>query len=298
MRTPGVTGAAVTMGVFDGVHLGHQTLLRRTQELADHDALMSVAVTFDRNPLEVIRPDAAPLAIQSVADKVAELERWVDYVHVLEFDEEFAQQEPQEFLLEMERDPIAVRHIVVGENFRFGRAATGDVAWLTERGAERGFTVEGMSLVDRGGRTISSTAIRELVAAGDVVAAADLLGRPFGFTGRVVQGEQRGRTIGFPTANIELPARRLRPGIGVYAGHAVADGREFAAVTNVGRRPTFDGKGVTIEVHLLDADIELYERDLAVTFEHRLRDEQKFDGIDALTAQIAKDRDEARRLIS
>lgn len=293
-----MNGAAVTMGVFDGVHLGHQTLLRRVQQLAADAALMSVAVTFDRNPLEVIRPDDAPSAIQSLDDKVAELERWVDYVHVLEFDAEFAQQEPQEFLLEMERDPIAVRHIVVGENFRFGRAATGDVAWLQARGAERGFTVEGMSLVDRGGRTISSTAIRQLVAAGDVAGAAELLGRHFGFTGRVVEGDKRGRSIGFPTANIEVPARRLQPGIGVYAGRAAAGGREFAAVTNVGRRPTFDGTGVTIEVHLLDAEVELYGQDLAVTFEHRLRDEQKFAGIEELSSQIARDRDEARQLMA
>ena len=290
--------AAATIGVFDGVHLGHRSLLERTAALARRDGLMSVAVTFDRNPLEVVRPDVAPLVIQSLDDKVAHLQRHVDVVHVLHFDLAFADQAPEAFVEAMLSDVVRIQHVVVGANFRFGRGAVGDVDWLREHGRAHGINVEGVDLVDHDGRTISSTAIRGLVREGDVVAAASLLGRPFSVRGPVVRGEQRGRTIGFPTANVELPERRLRPAVGVYAGHAHVGGAIHAAVTNVGRRPTFEGDGVTIEAHLLDVDLDLYGADLEITFEHRLRDEVRFDGVEALTAQIARDRDRARELVS
>lgn len=288
--------SAVTIGVFDGVHLGHQRLLARTRALAGDD-LRSVAITFDRNPLEVVRPDAAPRAIQSLSARVAELGRHVDDVHVLTFDDDLAAMSPQAFVDRVLLDSVDGRHVVVGRNFRFGRRAEGDVDWLVDHADDLGITVEGLDLVDVDGRTISSTAIRELVAAGDVESAAGLLGRPFAVDGQVVRGDQRGRTIGFPTANIELPAGRLRPGVGVYAGFADVADQRHAAVTNVGRRPTFAGRGITIEVHLLDVDLDLYGEHLSVTFEHHLRDEVAFDGVDELVTQIGRDRDRARTLL-
>lgn len=289
--------SAVTIGVFDGVHLGHQRLLARTRELAG-DAFRSVAITFDRNPLEVVRPDAAPAAIQSLEARVAELDRHVDEVHVLTFDEALATMSPQAFVARVLLDSVDAQHVVVGQNFRFGREAEGDVEWLVDHADELGMTVEGLALVDVDGRTISSTAIRGLVADGDVEAAAGLLGRPFTVDGTVVRGDQRGRTIGFPTANVELPEGRLRPAIGVYAGHADVAGGRHLAVTNVGRRPTFAGEGVTIEVHLLDADLDLYDQHLSASFEHHLRDEVAFDAVDALVAQIGRDRARARTLLT
>lgn len=291
--------SAVTIGVFDGVHLGHRRLLDRTREVADERGIRAAVVTFDRNPLEVLRPDDAPPAIQSLEARVARLgEAGMDLVHVLTFDRELATQSPEAFVATTLRGPVAAEHVVIGANFRFGRGAAAGTDWLADHGREHGFHVEAVELADVDGRTISSTAVRRAVAAGDVAEAATLLGRPFAVAGTVVGGDRRGRTIGFPTANVELPEGRLRPAVGVYAGHATVAGERHAAVTNVGRRPTFDGEGITIEVHLIDVDRDVYGEQLEVTFEHRIRDEVRFDGVDALVAQIGRDRDEARSLLA
>jgi riboflavin kinase / FMN adenylyltransferase len=282
--------SVVTIGNFDGVHRGHQVLLRRTVTLsAEHDA-RAVAVTFDPHPTTVLRPQAAPPLLQPLAERVARLvEAGVDAVVVLPFTRELAAMSPAGFVAEVLAGRLAAVRVVVGTNFRFGAKAAGDVVALLELGETHGFTPEAVTLLELDGRRISSSAIRGHLQAGEVDWARAALGRPFELHGEVVGGDGRGRSIGFPTANLAPLAGIVVPGAGVYAGHAEVDGTWLPAVTNVGVRPTFDGRAMTVEVHLLDAEVDLYGRQLTFRFEHRLRGEQRFDGPEALVAQIEQD---------
>lgn len=303
-----VVPSVVTIGVFDGVHRGHRVLLARAVERAQSDGLRSVAVTFDRNPLAVVRPDDAPPSLQALDDKVAALlATGINHVHVLVFDAEAAQEDPRDFADRVLAGPLAARHVIVGENFRFGHRAAGDVALLREVGPDLAFTVAGVELVDHDGQVVSSSAIRAAIAAGDVAHAADLLGRPHRLSGRVVPGEGRGRTIGVPTANVAVVDGLALPATGVYAtrvarraldGVTGPTGEEWPAVTNIGTRPTFDGRGVTVEAHLLDVEVDLYGREVVVDLVARLRGERRFDGVDALVAQIRTDIGDARQLLA
>lgn len=287
--------SVVTIGNFDGVHRGHQVLLRRTVALAaQHDA-RAVAVTFDPHPASVLRPDAAPTLLQPLSERVACLvEAGVDVVVVLPFTRELAAMSPAGFVAEVLAGPLAAVRVVVGTNFRFGAHAAGDVVTLLELGEEHGFTPEAVTLLELDGRRISSSAIRQHLESGEVDWARSALGRPFQLPGEVVRGDGRGRSIGFPTANLSPTPGLVVPGTGVYAGHAEVDGTWLPAVTNVGVRPTFDGRTMTVEVHLLDTEVELYGHLLTFRFEHRLRGEQRFDGPEALVAQIAEDVRSAR----
>ena len=288
--------SVVTIGNFDGVHRGHQVLLRRTVALAGtHDA-RAVAVTFDPHPATVLRPEAAPPLLQPLTERVGRLvEAGVDVVVVLPFTRELAAMTPAGFVGEILAGPLAAVRVVVGTNFRFGAKAAGDVVTLLELGEVHGFSPEAVTLLEVDGRRISSSAIRDHLQAGEVDWARSALGRPYQLPGEVVRGDGRGRTIGFPTANLRPDEALVVPGAGVYAGHAEVDGAWLPAVTNVGVRPTFDGRAVTVEVHLLDAEEDLYGRQLSFRFEHRLRGEQRFDGPDELVAQIAEDVRAARR---
>jgi len=316
-----VSGTVVTIGNFDGVHRGHLQLIARTCELATaHDA-RAVVLTFDPHPAALLRPDHVPLMLQPLDQRVAQLRaQGIDEVVVLPFDATLAALDAEDFVDQVLVGRLGAVGVVVGENFRFGRGAAGDVGTLVELGAMRGIVVEPVGLVRADDDVLSSTALRARLAEGDVDAVARGLGRPFMLQGEVVHGEARGRTIGFPTANVAVAAGLALPGDGVYACWAStgADGADGAdgpdaevgvtatvaaevhpAVVNVGRRPTFDGTGRTVEAHLLDvpAGLDLYGRRLALAFVGRIRGEQRFDGPEALVARIHEDVVAARGLL-
>ncbi len=303
--------SVVTIGFFDGVHRGHQTIVGRAVREAADRGVRSVAVTFDRHPMEVVRPGSHPPYLQTLTRRVvALLAQGLDLVLVLPFDYDRSQQAPEDFVAEVLAGPLDARKVVVGSNFRFGHKAAGDVVLLSDLGDQRGFETEAVTLLHLGDVPISSTAIRERLEAGDVAWAARALGRPHVVEGVVVRGDGRGRTIGVPTANVDVGEHLLVPAGGVYAGRAsvvedevtapdgpaaadpAADG--FPSAINIGTRPTFEGVHVTVEAHLLDTEIDLYGARLAVSFTDRLRDEQRFDGPEQLVAQIHADIDEAR----
>ena len=290
--------SVVTIGSFDGVHRGHQTLVRRAVGAASERGVRSVAVTFEPHPSAVVRPGSEPPYLQTLEDRITSLYvAGIDRVLVLDFTPALAGLEPHEFLERVLVGRLAPLKVVVGTNFRFGHKAAGDVVVLAEGGEQHGYEVEAVTLLELDGEPISSSAIRDRLADGDVAWPARALGRPYEVVGEVVAGEGRGRTIGVPTANVAPVDGLLVPANGVYAGHARLGERSWPCVTNVGTRPTFDGRDVTVEAHLLDVEEELYGQRLAVSFEHRLRGEQKFDGPDELVAQIRRDLDEARALL-
>jgi riboflavin kinase/FMN adenylyltransferase len=294
-----VTGSVVTIGNFDGVHLGHRALVDRTVERARTLDLRPVALTFDPHPTAVLRPDAVPLALQSLDERVAMLRTLgIDHVEVVRFDAELAARTPEEFVTDILAARLDARSVVVGENFRFGRGAAGDVAMLARLGGTLGFDVDAVTLVGGDGAAWSSSALRGLLAAGDLDGVAAGLGRPFSLTGEVVHGAGRGRTIGVPTANVAIAPGRALPADGVYACVATAGEGRWPAVVNIGVRPTFDGVGRTVEAHLLDADVDLYGRPLTLTFVARIRGEQRFDGPEALVARIRTDIAEAREALA
>jgi riboflavin kinase / FMN adenylyltransferase len=290
------TPSVVTIGNFDGVHRGHRVLLRRTVDEASDREVRSVVITFEPHPAAVLRPGTEPLRLQPLDARVTSLiEAGMDLVLVLPFTRDLAALTPEAFVRQVLVDRLQAQRVVVGSTFRFGAKAAGDVVTLVEQGEEHGFTTEAATLLELEGTPISSSAIRSRLDDGDVAWAARAMGRPFQLTGTVVKGEGRGRTIGVPTANLDVPSGLVVPGNGVYAGHAVAGEQLWPAVTNVGVRPTFDGTSRSVEVHLLDADEDLYGRELGFRFLHRIRGEQRFDGPDQLVARIRQDIEETRR---
>jgi riboflavin kinase / FMN adenylyltransferase len=291
--------SVVTIGNFDGVHRGHQVLLRRAVDAAHEQGVRAVAVTFHPHPAAVLRPGAEPPALQPVEDRVHHLlEAGVDLVLVLPFTRELASLGPHVFVEQVLVDRLRSVQVIVGSNFRFGHKASGNVVTLNDAGATYGFHTEAVTLLDLDGVPISSTAVREHLDRGDVDWANRALGRTFSLAGEVVPGDGRGRTIGVPTANLAVPAEQLVPANGVYAGHAEVDGDRHPCVTNVGVRPTFDGRVRTVEVHLLDAEVDLYGHHLRVGFAHRLRDERRFADVDELVARIRADIADARELLA
>lgn len=292
----------VTIGNFDGVHLGHQHVVRRAREVAAERGLDTVvAVTFHPHPFAVLRPEHAPMTLTSIEDRVALLgEAGIDDVLVLPFDREIAAWSPEEFIDRVLVGALRAAAVVVGANFRFGNKAAGDVALLTAAGAERGFAVAGVAL-DGGPQVWSSTYVRACVSSGDVEGAAEALGRPFSVHGVVVEGDKRGRALGFPTANVPATDVAAVPADGVYAGwlRRLDTGERFPAAISVGTNPTFDGKRERrVESYVLDRDdLELYGVEVEVCFCHHLRGMEKFDGIDALVAQMHDDVRRTRELL-
>ncbi|MBW3663619.1 MAG: bifunctional riboflavin kinase/FAD synthetase [Actinobacteria bacterium] len=293
--------SVVTIGFFDGVHRGHQAIVGRAVEEARRSDRRPVAVTFDRHPQEVLAPGSQPRYLMSLERRVhALLGLGLDAILVQPFTLEFSRWEPQRFVAEILTQGLAAEHVIVGANFRFGHKAEGTVEDLREHGS---FTVEAVDLEVEDGAPISSTRIRRLLdGPGDVTEVTAALGRPYWLDGTVIRGEGRGRTIGIPTANIEVDHRLQVPANGVYAAWAEIDveaTERWASVVNIGTRPTFGGEHVTIEAHLLDRkDHDLYGRHLALGFTHRLRDEQRFPDANALVEQIHADIAECRRLMS
>jgi riboflavin kinase/FMN adenylyltransferase len=295
----------VTVGVFDGVHRGHQRDVSRAEAAAGRMGLPVVTVTFDPHPDEVVRPGSHPPFLCSVRRRCELLAGLgVDAVCVIPFSYEFSQLGPDEFVRAVLVDRLHAAHVVVGEDFRFGHKARGDVALLAELGDKYEFTAEGVPLLAEGGVTISSTAIRNLLSAGDVAAAARDLGRPHRVEGVVVRGHQRGRALGFPTANLEMLPHTAVPADGVYSGWLVSldpDGAEterWPAAISVGTNPTFDGRERTVEAYALDRDdLDLYGMHMAADFVTRIRGQARFDSVDELVEQMHRDVDAARAIL-
>lgn len=294
------SATAITIGVFDGVHLGHQRVMRDLTARAAADSLTPVALTFDPHPLEFIAPDRAPDLLTTVEQRAALLaECGVEILGVLPF-LEIRDLDPRTFVTDILCLRLHAAMVAVGENFRFGRDRGGDPALLAELGGAHGFTVDVVEMVGDGGPSgpISSTRIRQLLAAGDVAGAATLLGRDFELVGPVIHGDGRGRTIGFPTANIHVPDRMAVPANGVYAVWVHDGDTTTPAVVNIGIRPTFGVSARTIEAHLIDFDGDLYGRTIRLGFVERIRSERRFETIDALVAQISDDRSAAGRILA
>ncbi len=299
--------SVVTIGVFDGVHRGHQRIVGRARQAASELGLPVVVVTFDPNPDEVVRPGSHPPYLSTVrrrADVLAGL--GVDAVCVIEFTYELSRLGPDEFVRTALVDRLHAARVVVGEDFVFGHKASGDVALLAELGEKYDFTVEGLPLVTEDGVRISSTEIRARLAEGDVVGAAHDLGRPHRVEGVVVRGHQRGLALGFPTANLETLPHTAIPADGIYAGWLFAldptDGSQtdsWPAAISVGTNPTFDGRERSVEAYALDRyDLDLYGAHVALDFVQRLRPTLKFDTVDELVAQMHEDVAETRRLLA
>jgi riboflavin kinase / FMN adenylyltransferase len=296
--------SVVTIGVFDGVHRGHRRVVGRAAEVAAELALPVVVVTFDPHPDEVVRPGSHPPFL-CTARRRAELLAGlgVDAVCVLPFTREFSQLGPDEFVHAVLVDRLHAARVVVGEDFRFGHRAAGDVALLAELGEKYDFAAEGVPLVTDDGVRVSSTGIRGQLAAGDVAGAARDLGRPHRVEGIVVRGQQRGKVLGFPTANLETLPHTAIPADGIYAGWLTRldpAGRElerWSAAISVGMNPTFDGQERSVEAYALDRDdLDLYGTHMAVDFVARLRGMERFASVDALVRQMHQDVDAARAI--
>jgi riboflavin kinase / FMN adenylyltransferase len=294
--------SVVVIGNFDGVHLGHRHVLARAREIADERGLAVVAVTFDPHPMSVLRPEHAPTQLTSVEIRAALLEEaGADHVLALPFDGDMAAWTPEEFAQRVLVDTVHAAAVVVGANFRFGSKAAGDVAALAAFGAGHGFTAEGIPL-DGGPMVWSSTYVRTCLAAGDVAGAAEALGRPYAVRGIVVQGDQRGRELGYPTANVPTDGMTAAPADGVYAGwlRRLDTGETYPAAISVGTNPTFDGvRERRVESYVLDrTDLALYDVEVEVSFVERLRGMVAFDSVDTLVVQMKADVDRARELLA
>jgi riboflavin kinase/FMN adenylyltransferase len=289
----------LTLGNFDGVHLGHQAIVRETVTRARRSGGQSVVLTFEPHPLAVLAPERAPAIVQPLHDRLAMLaESGVDVAVLQRFTPRFAALSPEAFVRDFLLGHLEVLQVVVGSNVNFGRARAGSAETLRALGARLGFAVEVVGPVTAGGEQVSSTRLRAALGRGDMGAARRLLGRPYGFRGRVVSGDRRGRMLGFPTANLHPRPRLLLPPDGVYAaGVDTPEGRR-AGVLNIGVRPTFGGRRRTIEVHLLDFAGDLYRRWLIVHVIERLRGEAAFAGPEALREAIAADVAHARRVLA
>lgn len=281
-----------TVGVFDGVHRGHQAVIAALRDKAGDDPVG--VITFREHPLAALKPEAAPPMLASLDQRLEVLASLgVDAVAVLDFPQ-VRELSPAGFVSAIVIDVMAASHLAVGHGFRFGHQMEGDEDSLRRLGGEYGFDVEILDIV--GGSTpIRSTAIRQSLSSGDVLAAAGMLGRPFQLRGGVVQGDQRGRELGFPTANLEIETGRAIPGRGVYSAvTTTGDGTAHQSVVNVGVRPTFGEFVEVVEVHLLDANLDLYGQELSVDFVERIRSERRFAGIEELVEQIGRDVHTAR----
>jgi riboflavin kinase/FMN adenylyltransferase len=290
--------SVVTVGMFDGVHLGHQAVIGRTVEAARERGIRSVATTFDRHPREVLTHGHEPRLLTTLERKISLIEALgVDVLLVLQFTLEFSKTSPQDFVERFLVESVHAGHVVLGANFRFGHRAAGDLAYLHQAGPAHGFTAEGVDILEVDGRKVSSSSIRQALSDSDLEWPRTALGRRFALDGRVVRGAGRGAGLGYPTANLETSPRIQLPAVGVYAGVALsATGRHVAAI-NVGSNPTFGVEPVHVEAFLLDFGDDLVGQDLSVEFWERLRDEERFDSPEALAEQIAADVERTREIV-
>ena len=286
---------AVAIGTFDGVHAGHREVIGRAVELGRERGLLATVVTFDRHPLAVVDPAHVPSLLTPLAEKVRLIEELgPEELVLLSFDERLAALTPPEFCRTVLADALQARLVVVGENFNFGAGGAGDAAQLRACGDAHGFETVALGLVTEHGKTISSTRIRRLLHAGELEEVREILGRPPSASGRVVPGDQRGRTLGVPTANIDVEAGHIFPGRGVYAARVHVGGDWYRGAVNIGHNPTFRSKDaetthVTVEAFLLDFSGDIYACDIRVDFLHRIREERRFAAVAELVAQMRDD---------
>ncbi len=283
-------GTVLTLGVFDGLHLGHQKIMETVVSRAQGVNAVPTAITFDPHPRSVLYPENSPPLLQTLDQRLANFKvLGIKQTIVIRFDKEFAGQNAEVFLRDIVHDRLQAKEVYLGKGFAFGKNRGGNIELLKKMSAELDFYADEVGEVTLRGRRVSSSKIRELLKDGKVNLARRMLGRPYGIEGQIIRGDQRGRTIGFPTANLK-PTNRVIPKYGVYATANLIDGVWRRSVTNVGVRPTFDGdKEPSIESYIFDFDGDLYGDVLRVRFLHRIRDERKFGGIDELKAQITKD---------
>ena len=293
----------VAIGTFDGVHVGHQAVIGRAIEIARERRLGSMALTFEPQPIAVLRPELRPAVLTHIAFKMQLIERLgVDELLVVPFTKAFSRIRAERFAEMLVAPPVGANAVVVGDNFRFGHGGTGTAEMLTQFGRSRALSVEAPPLIESDdGKPISSTRIRRLVATGQVEAVIPLLGRPHSVEGVVVHGHGRGRGMGIPTANLEIPADSALPSRGVYAARAVLAGGRSAAAVNIGVAPTFTEASINstmrLEAFLLEHDgSDLYGQTMRVEFIERLRDERRFESVEALMAQVTKDIERAREI--
>jgi riboflavin kinase/FMN adenylyltransferase len=296
--------AVVTIGAYDGMHLGHQAVIDHVRRLATERNCRSALITFDKHPATVVRPESAPKLLTDREQRVELLSNTgLDAVVMIEFNEAQAAESPESFIQRVLIDCLSVSAVVIGEDFHFGRGRGGNVDLLAKFGVDHDFDVEPLELLGREDgvdEPVSSTAIRRALAGGDITRANEMLGRPFEARGAVVQGDQRGRLLGFPTANVEVSNQICLPADGVYAGvYERPNGEVHDCAINLGRRPTFYEHAETslLEAHLLDFDGDLYGEPAKVRFVHFLRSERKFDGIDALIEQLRSDVESTRTML-
>jgi riboflavin kinase / FMN adenylyltransferase len=293
-------GATVTVGSFDGVHLGHQAVLREIARRAKEAGRASLLVTFDPHPLEVVNPKAAPPLLTTGPERLEILAQSpLDYVMLLRFDRHLAELTPEEFVRDVLLARCQVKELVIGHDHGFGRGRSGDVETLRRLGKSHGFEVDVVDPVDFGGQHVSSSRIRRAVAGGDLATAAAMLGRPYGVVGRVGQGERRGRLLGVPTINLsELPPRKLLPPDGVYAVRVEWRGGRAGGMMNQGPRPTFgDGRRV-LEAHIFGFDGNLYGEWVRIEWVERLRDVERFASAEQLQKQLERDRTRAQAALA
>ncbi len=302
---PGI-GSVVTIGAYDGVHLGHQAVIAEVKRRAIGAGLTSTVVTFDRHPASVVRPESAPRLLTCLDQKLERLaSTGVDQCLVIAFDEARSKEPADDFVREVLVRGLGAKLVIVGEDFHFGYQRKGNVALLAEMGRDLGFEVVGFPLVDAAGRPspdgrASSTAIRHALVAGDLDGAAVMLGRPHEVRGIVAHGDGRGRALGFPTANVSVSGDILLPADGVYAGWLQrADGARLPVALSLGRRPTFyvEAHASLLEAHILDFEGDLYDEHVRVTFVQRLRGEERFERVEDLVAQMHRDCDAARSVL-
>jgi riboflavin kinase/FMN adenylyltransferase len=288
---PGARKVCLAIGFFDGVHLGHQQIIRQTITDARQHEAIALVLTFDRHPNTIVAPARVPPQVYSLPQKIRALEALgAEMLLLIHFDTAFSQQTGEEFVRTLLHDLGQVRSICVGANFVFGHKRSGDVALLQRLGTELHFVVHGLAAVALDNRAVSSTRIREAIRAGNLDAASQMLGRAYSLAGPVVRGDGLGAQLGFPTANIDSTGLALPPN-GVYAVHAETGGKTYRAVLNIGYRPTLQNPApqLRVETHLLDFDADLYGQELEVVFVEKLREEQKFASVKELRQQIAHD---------
>jgi riboflavin kinase/FMN adenylyltransferase len=299
--TPLGTPHAVTIGNFDGLHLGHKAMLARLQDVAQARGLPSCVLSFEPHPREFFTPEQAPARLSSLREKAECLQRMgIDRLHVFRFDRAFSALSAEAFIEQVLGTTLQARYVLVGDDFRYGAKRAGDFALLERLGHTLGFDAEFLPTVEVAGERASSTAVRQALATGELEHAARLLGRPYSISGRVVHGDKLGRDIGFPTANIQLKHNRP-PLLGIFAVEVYGlNGEPLPGAASLGKRPTVKNPDAVpvLEVHLFDFNAEIYGRRVRVDFLHKLRDEKKYPDLDSLVAQIRRDVDNAKQFLA
>lgn len=290
-------GCVLTIGKFDGVHLGHQQVLAQLLCKAQSLNLPAAAMIFEPQPEEFFAPDKCPARLSHWTDKYRQLKKLgLDRLICARFDRYFSSQSPEFFIQTLLVEKLGVKYLVVGDDFRFGKNRAGDFSMLVDAGAQFGFEVVNTNSFKLGNDRISSSMIRQYLETGNLVSVAKMLGRPFAISGRVIHGQKKGRTIGYPTANIPIKVKRS-PVQGVFLSRVVLAQGVFWGMTNVGTRPTLNGKGTRLEVHIFDFDGDLYNQRIEVEFLHKLRNEMKFASFEMLQQQIKSDEQQALKLV-